>query len=342
MGWFLNGKYYYSRFESEGFGWIGLILSITLVIAASGFFSISEFLRRKKEKAWILFFAGYIILALYSINCTTAGQYWDQQTINQASNTVLIDKENNSYWINRYEEKIRIADEELNNLKKIENNSIENMSDMYYYKNTGKTVQERKKEIKEEISNYESKLKTLTDQNKTSAKNQDNIMMSKSLYVFYRERLGKGEGFEQVVQFIFQLLLSIIIESIAQFAIFGYMKIKSILIVKETENKQIKPPVKVEKINKKEIHHFTLVAFSGIVKMTSKALQPKSFIIEKVKVMCPGFSEEKYSKIMIQAAKNKLVKIQRDNKWYPVNEFVTQDYFYKKMCEIFNFTLTGR
>lgn len=341
VGWVLNWYYYYQRFLSEGFNEIGLVISITLVIFASFLFGTSQYLKRKKSNMYILFFIGYIVLALYSINCTTAGQYWDQQKINQKTETEKIDKENNSYWIKRYEKKISEAEKEFDYLRDIESKSIKNLSNMYYYKNTGKTVEERKNELKQEIADYENELKKLTDENIVSAKNQDNIKMSKTLYLFYSNALNMKNG-EEKIQIIFQIILSILIESIAQLAIFAFMKIKFYSSYKKT--KPMPPVTKIYtpiKITQNELRHFAVIAWSGINKKQSKSITNKSTFMGIIKNICPEFTENKYKLILRKAVENKLIK-REENKYFPGSDFIDQDidqeFFYKEMCKILKFT----
>jgi len=330
VGWFLNWKYYFSRFESEGFGWIGWVLSIGLVIFASYLFATSQFMRQKKQKVWILFFIGYMVLALYSINCTAAGQYWDQQIKNQEIKTDKIDKENIEYWIETYKKDITKAEEEIENYQKIRNESIDNLSDMYYYKNTGKTLRQLINEENKKIDIARKKLKELTDKNKVSAKNPDDIEMSKTLYIFYRRCFKQPEGTEETIQFVFQILLSIIIESIAQLSIFSYMKIKYIL--EHKDDKKLNKTIIPEKINHEELRHFSVNAWRGINTKQSKMITDKKTLINLTKRYCIHFTEKKYIQIIKKAIVHGLLKSDK-NGLHPA-DFVSQDIFYSKMKKI--------
>ncbi len=220
-GWFLNAKYYYSRFISEGFDWrLALIIAITFVVFASLCFFGSYKMKEKNKKLWkrtlrII----YIMLAIYSIHCTTAGQYWDQQIKNEEVKTINIDKENNSYWIERYEKKIQDSEKEIERLNEIRNNSIGNLSNMYYYKNTEGKVEKRIEEETIKIEQYENELRKLTNKNKVSAKKKEEITQSKTLYEFYHKTDP------ELIQFFFQVLLSIFIEAIAQVSIYIFMQL---------------------------------------------------------------------------------------------------------------------
>jgi len=334
VGWFLNWKYYFSRFESEGFGWIGLVLSIALVIFASYLFATSQFMRQKKQKIWILFFIGYCILALYSVNCTAAGQYWDQQIKNEETKTVIIDKENIEYWIEIYKKDIAKAEKEIENYQRIRNESIDNLSDMYYYKNTGKTLRQLIDEENKKIKTARSELKKLTDKNKVSAQNQDDIEMSKTLYIFYRIILKKPEGTEETIQFIFQIILSIIIESIAQLSIFSYMKIKYISEYKKEKKIEKK---NIAELNKTELRNFVTIAWRGITSKQTKRLTNKDTIMSIIMNFCPFFTNKKYNKIVKIAVVKNLLKTDK-NGFYPASEFINQEIFYQKMQEYLNLT----
>ena len=330
VGWFLNWKYYFSRFESEGFGWIGWVLSISLVIFASVLFSISQFLRMKKQKAWILFFVGYIVLALYSINCTAAGQYWDQQVKNQEFNTHQTEKENLSFLISQYQTKIKSLQEEYNKLNEIKDKSVDDLSDLYYYRNTSKRVEDMKAKLKIEIKQYEEKLEKILIENKVSIKQETNTKMSKTLYIFYRIIFKQPEGTEETIQFVFQILLSIIIESIAQLSIFSYMKIKYIL--EHKDDKKLNKTIIPEKINHEELRHFSVNAWRGINTKQSKMITDKKTLINLTKRYCIHFTEKKYIQIIKKAIVNGLLK--SDRKGLHPADFVSQDIFYSKMKKI--------
>lgn len=329
VGWFLNWKYYFSRFESEGFGWIKWIVSIALVIFASFVFATSQYFREKKSKLWIPFFIVYCILAIYSINCTAAGQYWDMQKINEKTETIIIDKENTSFLISFYQEKIKELKIEYNKLNEIRNKSLDNLGDLYYYRNTTKTIEEMKNEIKTELKNYEIKLENLLKENKVSAKNQDNIKMSKTLYIFYNKDSPED------VQFIFQVVLSVIIESIAQMALFAFMKIKYFSEKKEII--RIKKPYSPIEITQNELRHFAVIAWRGIDKKQCPTLLNKTTFMKVIKNICHTFTAEKYKLIMRTAIMKKLIKKDK-NGYLPGSEFVDREFFYRKMCEIMKFT----
>jgi hypothetical protein len=329
LGWFLNGKYYFSRFQSEGFDFpLSIVIAVTLIIFASFVFGCSQYFREKKSRLWVLFFSVYIILAIYSINCTTAGQYWDQQKINQQSDTVIIDKENTAFLISLYKEKINDLKNEYKKLNTIRDNSLSDLSDLYYYKNTTKTIEDMKTEIKTELKDYETKLENLLKKNKVSAKNQDDIKMSKTLYIFY------NENSPEKVQFIFQVILSIIIESIAQLSIFSIIKIE-FFNTKKNEIKEIKNIYTPVKITKNELRHFCVIAWGGIEKKQSKSLAGKTAFMNIASKVCHSFTEEKHSILMRKALENDLIR-KENNEYFP--NFIDRDNFYHNMCEIMNFT----
>jgi hypothetical protein len=161
--------------------------------------------KRKKTKLSKLFFIGYCVLALYSTNCTVAGQYWDQQIKKQEINTFVIDKENTFFLIKSYEEKIKNLQNEYDNLNEIRDNSLNDLSDLYNWKNTTQTLEEMKKAIKAELKEYENKLEKVLSENKVSVKNQNEIKMSKTLYIFYANIFNmKTETDDEKIQFIFK------------------------------------------------------------------------------------------------------------------------------------------
>lgn len=335
VGWLLNWKYYFARFQSEGFDWIKWVISISLVIFASALFASAQYFKLRKEKIWKLFFICYIILAIYSINCTAAGQYCDQQIKNQESNTLKIDKENNAYWIGQYKNDIEKAENEIEKYKKIRNSSINNMGDLYYYKNTGKTLRQLIADENDKIKIAREELKKYTDKNKVSAINQDNIEMSKTLYIFYKIVFKQPDGFEENIQFVFQILLSIIIEGIAQLSIFAYMKIKSTIINKPSGIKK-----NGNTLSKNELRHFSIIAYSAITKKQSKHILSKKFILDIIKKVCEDFNDKKYYRITRKAVLFSVLHKDKD-KLIPDENYDDYNKFYKKMCEIFGFALTG-
>ena len=85
--------------------------------------------------------------------------------------------------------------------------TLEDLDDLYNWKNTTKTVEQMKDKIKKDLREYEIKLENLNKENKVSAKNKENIKMSKTLYIFYVKIFSlKGENPEENVQFIFQII----------------------------------------------------------------------------------------------------------------------------------------
>ena len=335
VGWFLNWKYYFSRFESEGFGWIGLVLSIALVIFASFVFTCSQYFKQKKSEIWKIFFIAYFILALYSINCTAAGQYWDQQKINEKISTEIIDKENTAFLISLYQEKIKELKTEYDKLNDMRNKSLKDLGDLYYYKNTTKTVEDMKNKIKKELKSYELKLENLLKENKVSAKNMNNIEMSKTLYIFYAVIFNMEKGSEEIIQFIFQVILSFIIESIAQMALFAFMKIK--YFSEKEEETEIEKSYSPIEITKNELRHFAVIAWRGIDKKQCQTLLNKTTFMKIIKNICHTFTDEKYRFIMRIAITKRLIKKDK-NGYLPGSEFVDREFFYRKMCEIMKFT----
>jgi hypothetical protein len=337
-GWILNWKYYYSRFISEGFDWVGLILSIVLVIFASFLFATSQYLKLKKSGIWKLFFIGYCILALYSINCTVAGQYWDQQIKKQEINTTQIDKENTAFLINSYQKDIENLQDEYNKLNDMRNKTLNDLSDLYNWKNTTKKIEDMKAVIKIELKEVKQKLEKILIENKVSAKDKDNIIMSKTLYIFYSKFFNiKEENGDEKIQFIFQLLLSIIIESIAQLSIFAYMKIKffdQLSIFKTDKTVKIYSPVQ---INKNDLRLFATLVWRGIDTKQSKRLYNKTTFMNSVKKVNPHYRDDFYRTIMKTGIENKLI-IHKEDGYYPASEFVNREYFIKKMSEIMNLT----
>jgi hypothetical protein len=296
--------------------------SVILVIFASSAFTSSQFLKRKNNKIWALFFIVYCVLALYSINCTTAGQYWDQQIKNKEFNVEKADKENTSFLISQYEEKLIKLNEEKDNINARITASIENLSDMYYFRNTNKTAEQLKDEIENDIKEYENKLEVLLKENKVSINEKENIKMSRSLYEFYSTFLGL-ENHEKV-QFVFQLLFSIIIELIAQISIYAFINIRE--YVKESK------PEKKEKIIPGELRNFILLAWQGIKQKQSEYLNDKFHVIDRMKRVNPSFNENKYNIIIDLALKNKLII--KEKKELKPAEFVDSEFFYKEMLKL--------
>jgi flagellar motor switch/type III secretory pathway protein FliN len=342
IGWVLNCRYYHSRFQSEGFDpWLCVVIALTLVLFASYLFASAQHFRQKKNNIWILFFSIYCVLALYSINCTTAGQYWDQQKVNEKTTSTTTEKSNQEYQLNEYKKSKAKAEKEYEDLEKVRGASITNLDDSWTYEEEIEDIEKRKNKLKTEIKEYEKKIDELLEQNKISVIAEENKKMSKSLYQFYSNIfLGpdiKGDVPQhEKIQFIFQVLLSIIIELIAQMAIFIFMKIKYIIDRKD------KPQliIKNKSLTKNELRHFTVIAYTGINKKQSKRLSSKNTILHIIKPICPLFTEDKYKLIIKKAVLNNLLKADKHG-LTPVSDFVDHNFFYKKMCKIFKFPLTG-
>jgi len=330
-GWVLNWKYYFSRFDSEGFaGWLCVMISIILVIFASSIFAASNFFKKKKNKIWILFFSIYCMLAFYSINCTTAGQYWDQQIKNRESNIEHSEKDNQFYLVEEYKKKIEKAGTEYDKLNEVKNASIESLSDLYYYKNTTSKIEKQKSELKTEIKEYEIKIENILNQNKISIKEKQNKIISRSLYEFYAVVFKiTGDKKIEKIQFIFQILLSIIIELIAQISIYVFMSISDINHnIEVTENKTI--------VKQNELKHFTVLAWEGITRKQSVFLTDKSTLLKHIKKLSMNFNELKYRYVIKTASRAGLIK-KKHGGYIPGSNFVDSDYFYNQMCKIYKF-----
>jgi len=356
-GWILNWYYYYSRFQSEGFApWLQIMIPVILVIFASVCFTTGNYLHRKDNRMSILFFSIYAVLAFYSINCTTAGQYWSQVVKNQETEINENVKDNSLYLVERYKTKIAEKEEEYKKLNEIKDNSINDLSDLYGFKNTTKTVEEMKDKIEADIKELETELEKILNQNMISVKESEKKEKSKTLYQFYA---GK-DGNPDVIQFIFQVMLSIIIELIAQMSIYIFMIIEDDrkhkipetepkIITCESESGDIveveieqepvdNPVISENKITPDELKYFSILAWEGIHREWYKHLCEKDMIIGNMpKFKQNNFTEEKYNKIINLALQNKLIK-EVGNNYEQYNEFTTNEYFLNKMKSLLNLT----
>lgn len=328
FGWFLNAYYYLLRYESEGFSvWVKYALAIGLVIFASICFIASQVFLKYKNIPWfIVSLIVYIILALYSINCTTAGQYWEQQLKNQEIKKHTNKQDNQSALYKLYKKQLERAENEFEKLDKIKYKSIDDLSDRYYYKNTTKSVEKRQTELQEQIKDYEKKIESILSENIISA-NQQESEQSKQLYEFYSNLIFKSKNNTEFVQFIFQILLSILIELIAQISIYIFMQINNF------------SPVIKEKmiITKEDIHAFTKMIYLNIMAKKSEYFLDKNVVL---KLMDGKFNEKKYDHLVKAALKNKLmIRDKKTKKYKPENSFIDRSCFYKNMCDFFKIKL---
>jgi hypothetical protein len=258
-----------------------------------------------------------MVLALYSINCTTAGQYWDQQTKNQEAKTDMNKKQNQQVLIDMYRENIKIAENEFSKLNDIKYSSLDDMGDRYYYKNTTKMIEDKQAELKIIISENQEKFELILSKNKISAK-QDDIKQSKQLYEFYANFINKPGLTSEHVQFVFQILLSILIELIAQVSIYIFMQIN--------ESDKIKQMV----FTREEIKQFTRIAFKDIIDNGKKYFLDRDTIMQ----LMNGFNldKKKYKHIIRVATKSRLI-VREKKKYKPANEFIDRQIFLDNMCE---------
>ena len=335
LGWLLNYRYYWARFVSEGFEpWLCIVISITLVVFASIAFAGAKYFKADKKKVWILCASVYAVLAFYSINCTTAGQYADQQTKNEELNTFESEKDNTTYIITQYQKNIVASEKEIERFTTMIDNSIENLSDAYDFKNTLAITREEKEKEQDKKALLEKELNALLVENKISIAQISNREKSKSLYVFYAALIWdmskpENKSKPEIVQFIFQVILSIIIEMIAQLSIFIFMSIG--VSGEPAEEKKIT-------IRQNELNKFAFFAFENINLRNPPFLNLGNDLIVRIKKVCPLFTDEIYRCILRVGIKNDLIKKQGKG-FIPGADYVDGNFFYQQMCNILKFNL---
>ena len=311
LGWFLNWKYYISRFTSEGFAlWLACMIAVTLVVFSSIVFIMFDFIKNSKLRIAVRVL--WVFLAIYSINATVAGQYWDQQTRNVTDSVIVSSQENSQYWFEYYNNKIKDLQAEYKDLNNWKKESITNLSQRFYYRNTTQTVEERQAEIKTEIEKTEIELKQLTKDNNISAKKQT-VNYAKNIYQFY------NKDNPEIIQFIFQLMLSIFIELIAPMSLLFFVNISN----RDTGYK----------IDKSKIRHFAIIGWYNIEKNKSNFILSKDNIINMAQKRGVKFTEKDYNYIIKTSIKNKLLK-KKDNKYIPYSDFIDSNYFIDKLVNI--------
>ena len=326
LGWWLNGYYYLLRYESEGFNQhIKWILAVGLVIFASACFSAAQFFKTKNNKTGLaISILIYIILALYSINCTTAGQYWEQQKKTEETTISVNEKENQKELVEMYKNNIKIAEDELIILNDVKYSSIDDMSDRWYYNQTTGKVEKKQDELQARINENQAKIENILSENKISVKSEE-INDSKQLYTFYANFFqGNKKNNTERVQFIFQVLLSLLIELIAQVSIYIFIKMNNTAEIK---------PVKIG-YTKLEIEEFTRVLYKNIFDKTGKRTSAV-YLLDKnstIKMMGVGFSKNKYKHLVKLAVKNKLIVCEK-GKFRPNGASIDRKAFYNNMCK---------
>ena len=189
------------------------------------------------------------------------------------------------------------------------------MSDRWYYRNTTKSVEARQSELQTIIEDNQIKIETILSENKISAK-QDTIKKSEQLYKFYSD-FFKNISSEQV-QFIFQLLLSVLIELIAQVSIYLFIQMNG----KQINHSMV--------FTTEEIKKFTKIIYMNIIEKKEKYFLNKNDII---KLMSNGFDEMKYKELIKIAKKDKLIKLEK-GKLRPDSGFIDRQVFYENMCKM--------
>ena len=326
-GWILNGKYYFSRYMSEGFDlWVALIVSAGLVVLSSILFSMSKKYREQKQNKSKLIIAIWGFLAIYSINCTIAGQYWDQQVKDSQTENVITDKENTAYLTEQYQENIKELKKEYADLESQKKESIKNLEDRYDFKNTLAATEKRQKEIKAEIQVYEQKIEDIIKNNKISVKRTEDIKILKNIYSFY------SPDNPQAIQFIFQAILSIFVELMAPLSLMFFMDLKP------TKIDDSKKPVNNNKILSYDIiRNFAILAFMNIENKVSEHLLPKPEIVILSRRRGMYIPDQDIQTILDTAEQLELIKID-DDMYKPASEYIDVDYFTEKIFEYCNAT----
>jgi hypothetical protein len=322
-GWFLNAKYYYSRFNAEGFPWeLALTIAVSLVVFASVVFVMRQRMAQKKPML-----ALWALLAIYSINCTVAGQYWDQQVKNTEVKKDLNSQENSQYLIESWRQRIIDLDEEYKTLEAQKRETIKNLEDRFDYKRTTADVEKRQDEIKKERKEYEQKIEAAISGDEVSAKSES-LNFAKNIYQFYSADRA------DVIQFIFQVFLSVIIELIAPLSLlfFTILNKKPCPVTIIKEEKTVKEEKPKEILNKSIVRNFVTTAWYMIRANKKDYLTNKDSILKMANMKRINFSPEAYDKIIECGLANNLISLE-GGRYKPASNFVDEDYFYEKICE---------
>lgn len=332
---------------------LAILLSTLMILFSVGVFEVILVLRENKQFVIISMCVFlWLVVVCFSMMSTVAGQY-NKRIININQNIInnsatIIDKEGYDLLIKEekeIEEKIREKKEEkkpfislMSDYETIEDRE----KDKFLYwdayekikqinidiENLNNELKLKRKEIKDYYENKKQKGETIGATDKTQIQNKS----------FYEWIASIFKIDSQYIEFWLSIFPAIFVDIIAPFAIAIGM------FLKRKKQNETEKNIQVEKIKefipiiitKDDLRHFCIISWDGINKRQSRCLTNRITLLKNIKQVCPDFSIDKYNQIMKKAIRGKLIK-RENNDYVPGTEFIDQEYFYKKMCELMNF-----
>lgn len=197
FGWILEIYYYWWRYTSDGIdSWISLISGIALTL----FLSILTKFWKVNPGFFVTIGA---VLIVYSVFCTSAGQSYSLQLIQQENEQELAKQEDSRREADRIDNTIKSLQERYDLIESQKNEFITTFDDRYNWKNTLQTAEDSQIAIQNEILSYRSQKEELID---------SVAVRPPDIYTYY-SKLFKIDN--QWLQFALQTLLSLFIAVMA-------------------------------------------------------------------------------------------------------------------------------
>lgn len=302
VGSFLEVIYYIERFKGDGIDfWISLIIGCALTL----FLSLAVYSRNKKISKALVF-----SLIIYSILATSAGQHFSFQNVkNESIKTEIQD----SYTIEEIRNKkneIKELENEIKQLNIVIFESTQTLEDRWYYKNTINTAEKTKENLRSRLDEIKNELNKKTD---TVKIHKDTKIKNENIYQFYN-KLTFNFIPEDLLQFIFQTILSFFIATMAPLGIIIITDRKRRRITKKAKEKIINI-----KLSNDLIREWIQINWIGLKnKKTNKIISRENFekFMENKKTI---FTRENYDIIFNKAIragviqKNGLISEQDEN-----------------------------
>jgi len=190
----VNFIFYIKFFQNMDYEiFIYIPISVFLIFLNSGLY----FLGIKIKKFSLMFVA--VIVSLFSIFCNVSVQYSDARQKSDRQEFETIKKSDDSDDKKYYRERIAELNKEYNSYNSAKFETIKNLNDRFEYKQTSALVEERQKEITENIKYYESML---------NEKTEIESKIIPDIFDFITNSMDQ----KLLVTFIFIIFLSIVLE----------------------------------------------------------------------------------------------------------------------------------
>lgn len=280
FGWVLEIYYYWWRYTSDGIdSWVSLVSGIALTL----FLSILTKFWKINPKFFVTI---GVFLIVYSVFCTSAGQSYSLQLIQQENEREIAKLEDTRREANRIDNTILSLQNRYDLIEEQKNEFITTFDDRYSWKNTLQTAEDSQRAIQSDILNYRAQKEQLIDS--VEIKPPD-------IYTYYSGLFGLDNKW---LQFILQTLLSLFIAVMAPVGI----------LIWPVKQKIRKPYVKQKQTWKDFIEPWVEINWTAVrANRTNPTIIPRQGFFDHARKHNYNFTDDIYDKIHARAIEENVV-----------------------------------